>query len=149
MIKQDFDRAIYAIFWANWRRGTQLDHDLRLISFDLFEPFQCMFKDRQVCGPILGKLRGAKKRGLCSKLPCRASNLFIIRRDNNAIHGMRLQPSCNSPGDQRIPRKPADILARDSLGTTARRNESENFSHNYFLSVLGLLALGAMSPLLR
>ena len=93
----------------------------------LGQPFQRMLEDRQVCSAILGKLRRAQERRLGAVFARDGGDLFVIGRDDHPRDGFSREARLDAVGNQGVPGKVLDILARDALGTAPGRDDRQHF----------------------
>jgi hypothetical protein len=99
-------------------------HDqLALVAFVFGEPAYGVAEDANVGRKVLREIRRSAKRDLGALCSCDGGDLVVIRADDDAGCARAGKGLTDRPSDQWLASNRQHVLARDALGTAARRNE--------------------------
>src|SRR5207245_9464847 len=111
-----------------WSRGLEQDNGIVRFAV-LFQDVNCVLQHRKGRRVIAGQLRRSHKRNLQTALAAYFSNFLILRAKNYARQALRSERGFSGELQQRFCSEQTNVLARNSFGTAARRDDAQYAKH--------------------
>ena len=114
---------------AHRRRRLEQEDPVGAVLLVRLHPLHGVREHGDVRRRVARQLGGPQERDFRAALPRDAGDLLVVRGNDDAQAGAGPERRVDGPCDERLPRHGDDVLARDSLGPSPRRDHGQHLAH--------------------